>query len=257
MKFSLIQLDVSDHENGQSRSDYVSGLLKNNKPDHFVILPELWVSGAFSEKSYSNKSILENLIAIAEIQSSQNLPSDVIGSFLVQSETGKIYNRMINIGQNSETSTYDKVHTFGFDSIEAQLVESGTEISTMSLNGHIFGLAICYDLRFPELFRKMVRNGMEVLIITASWPLSRISHWRSLLVARAIENQIFVIGVNAVGLQGQTKLGGHSMIVSPTGEILHELGEDPLISNFEINLELVANVRDSFPVLKDIKILAI
>ncbi|MEO0015577.1 MAG: hypothetical protein RL589_58 [Actinomycetota bacterium] len=257
MKFSLMQLDVSDHENGQTRSNYVLDVMKNLEVDHFVILPELWVSGAFCEKSYSTDSILENSIAIAEIQKSQNLPFNVIGSFLVQSEIGNIYNRMINIGHNRGTSIYDKMHTFGLDSIEAKLVKSGTEISTMSLDDHILGMAICYDLRFPELFRKMVRNGMEVLIITASWPLSRISHWRSLLVARAIENQIFVIAVNAVGLQGQTKLGGHSMIVSPTGEILHELGEDPSISNFEINLELVASVRDSFPVLKDIKILSI
>lgn len=257
MRFSLMQIDVSDTENPSSRIDYVLQILKDTQPDCFVTLPELWISGAFSKKSYSLDSIRENELGISKIQTCPSLPIGSFGTYLVKTTSGETYNRMYNFDSNKQLTTYDKVHTFGFDSIESQVVVSGNEISMMSIQSRNFGLAICYDLRFPELFRKMVRQGMEVLIITASWPLSRISHWRNLLIARAIENQVLVIAVNAVGTQGQTKLGGHSMVVSPTGEILHELGEEPVTLNFEINLEQVTNTRESFPVLKDIKILSI
>jgi predicted amidohydrolase len=113
-------------------------------------------------------------------------------------------------------------------------------------------MAICYDLRFPEVFRKYVLSGVTVMIISAEWPRKRVEHWTTLLKARAIENQVFVIACNAVGKSGNEIMGGASSIIDPWGEVLAEAGSemDELITA-NIDMVLVKNARDTIPVQKD------
>ena len=113
-------------------------------------------------------------------------------------------------------------------------------------------MSICYDLRFPELFRRYaVADGAKLMLICAEWPLVRVAHWRSLLVARAIENQCFVVATNSCGETGGAVFGGHSMIVDPWGQIVAEAGEDERLLTAEIDLDEADGVRRQIPVFAD------
>lgn len=113
------------------------------------------------------------------------------------------------------------------------------------------GLATCYDLRFPEMFRALVDAGAEVVIVPAAWPAARVAAWRTLLQARAIENQVFVIACNTAGTHAGTEMGGNSLVVSPTGEILGEAARGERVLTLDLDLDDVAAARKAFPVLAD------
>jgi len=113
------------------------------------------------------------------------------------------------------------------------------------------GIAICYDLRFPELIRTYGVAGASLILIPAEWPYPRIEHWRTLIQARAIENQLFVAACNRVGVSGNTRFLGHSMIVNPMGDFIVEGGEDETLLTASIDLDQVEQVRSLFNVNND------
>lgn len=117
------------------------------------------------------------------------------------------------------------------------------------------GLATCYDIRFPELFRELTKNGAEIILVTAEFPAPRDNHWKVLLQARAIENQVFVIAVNRVGRDKRQEYFGKSMVIDPWGEILLEGGNSEEILSCEVDISLVSKIRNEFPVLSDSKTL--
>ena len=114
-------------------------------------------------------------------------------------------------------------------------------------------MQICYDLRFPEAFRSVVRRGAEVLVVIANWPEPRRDHWRTLLQARAIENQCYVVGVNRTGTDPKLSYSGDSMIVAPRGEVLADAGSDERVISAELDGEALRAYRAEFPVLSDIR----
>ena len=114
--------------------------------------------------------------------------------------------------------------------------------------------AICYDLRFPELFRRGVRAGAEAFVLGANWPSARQTHWRALAIARAIENQAWVLGVNRCGSDPHLDYLGGSIVVDPKGAVAGELGEEEGILSVAIDPAMVRSWRDTFPGLADIRI---
>jgi predicted amidohydrolase len=168
--------------------------------------------------------------------------------------TGKKNENRIAIFDHGEyVESYSKIHLFGFDDGEKTRFQAGNELSLINRYGVDLGFAICYDLRFPELFRKYRSLGTSVFIIPASWPEPRVEHWTTLLKARAIENQAFVIGCNAVGIQGDVTLGGRSMIISPLGKVYGEASpnnEELLIVTLDFSETEDTRIR--FPVNEDI-----
>lgn len=115
--------------------------------------------------------------------------------------------------------------------------------------------AVCYDLRFPELFRIGAKRGAECFVIGANWPSARAAHWRALLIARAIENQAFVLGVNRAGSDPYLSYAGGSIAVSPMGEVIGELGDEAGVLSVQIEPGAVREWRAKFPALRDIKLL--
>jgi predicted amidohydrolase len=113
------------------------------------------------------------------------------------------------------------------------------------------GLATCYDLRFPEMFRALLDGGAEVVLMPAAWPAKRVYHWRLLTLARAVENQSYVVACNTAGTHAGVPMGGGSMVVDPWGDVLAEggTGEEVLVA--DLDLELLRSTRESFPVLAD------
>ena len=116
------------------------------------------------------------------------------------------------------------------------------------------GLSICYDLRFPELFRALVDGGATAFLLTSGWPTPRIGHWDVLTRARAIENQAWLIACNEVGEQPGIRLGGHSTVVNPMGDVVVMAGEDPEVLVVDVDPGEAARWRAQFPVLEDIRI---
>jgi deaminated glutathione amidase len=173
-------------------------------------------------------------------------PNRVFGSSLLFSDLGE---RVVR---------YDKIHLFDVQLPEGE--ESYNESETTAPGDRAvvvetpfgrLGIAVCYDLRFPELFRRYALEGARMVIIPAEWPLERIEHWRALMIARAIENQCYMVAVNAAGQTGDTVFGGHSMIVDPWGKVVVEAGESPALLTVEIEMDLVGEVRRRIPVFED------
>ena len=150
-------------------------------------------------------------------------------------------------------AVYRKIHLFGYDGGEAAAFASGppTPVVWDSPWGR-FGLATCYDLRFPELFRALVDAGAQGFLVPTGWPAKRIGRWDVLAQARAIENQAWFVGANAVGSHAGARMGGRSLVVDPTGEVVYRASEDAEeIGVVELDMAATAQWRAEFPALRD------
>ena len=150
----------------------------------------------------------------------------------------------------SRSPVYEKVHPFGFTA-EPEHYVAGDRVVIEKVGPFQVAPSICYDLRFPELHRLAVVAGAEILAIGANWPRTRAAHWRALVVARAIENQAFVIAVNRTGSDPSFDYGGGSLIVDPEGRILAEATDHPMMLEAEIDRNTLDSWRDGFPALRD------
>jgi predicted amidohydrolase len=147
---------------------------------------------------------------------------------------------------------YRKIHRFGFGEGEPKLMEAGDEIVVTTLpDGTRTGLATCYDLRFPELFRRLVDAGARLVVVPAAWPAPRVEAWRLLGRARAIENQLIVVQCNTAGTHAGATMGGYSQIVDATGAVLAEAGPDEEVLVADVEVATVDRWREAFPVLAD------
>jgi predicted amidohydrolase len=151
-----------------------------------------------------------------------------------------------------ELAKYSKLHPFNFAN-EGKYFDAGDDIITFELEGTACSVFICYDLRFPEVFRQ-VSKDVEVIFVVANWPNSRQRHWEMLLIARAIENQCYVVGVNRIGKDGVgQKFNGSSMVIDPLGEVLLHTNKTNEYSVCDLSLNKVAMVREKFPFLSDMR----
>jgi omega-amidase len=154
--------------------------------------------------------------------------------------------------QGQELARYCKMQPFSFAG-ETKHYESGSGITTFKWQDFTIAPLVCYDLRFPELFRIAVRAGAQLMVVAANWPQPRESHWLALLRARAIENQCYVAGVNRAGSDPHIAYGGRSLIVSPRGETVAEAGADPQVLVTKIDLAPLVEYRRQFPALADMR----
>ena len=145
---------------------------------------------------------------------------------------------------------YAKIHPFSLGG-EAQGHERGREIVTCEWGGFVVAPFVCYDLRFPEIFRAAARKGADLFVVMALWPVKRQQHWLTLLQARAIENQAYVVGVNRVGRDPDFLYSGRSVVVDPHGVIIADAGEREHIISTVLEREVVASWRRDFPALRD------
>ena len=151
-----------------------------------------------------------------------------------------------------ELAKYSKLHPFNFAN-EGKYFNAGDDVITFELEGTACSVFICYDLRFPEIFRQVSRD-VEVIFVVANWPNSRERHWERLLIARAIENQCYVIGVNRIGKDGVgQEFNGSSMVIDPLGDALLHTNNTNEYSVCDFSLSKVAMVREKFPFLNDIR----
>jgi predicted amidohydrolase len=173
------------------------------------------------------------------------------GSFVEKLE-GKYYNSSYLLSPEGEVlANYHKIHLFGYHSREDEILSSGNAVVVAKTPLGNFGFATCYDLRFPELFRRMVEKGVDVFLITSAWPYPRLEHWMILNRVRALENQCFLVSANSVGMNMGIQFVGHSMVVDPWGVTRASGGDEEMIVQTEIDLKEVGEARKRFPALAD------
>lgn len=250
-KIALVQMDVKLHgtqENQEKALSFIEQALKQDAD--FVILPEMWKSGFVSNPADyiedENGTFLNSLKKFAKDYKSVIIP----GSFN-ELDKGKIYNTAYVIGPNGLIKgKYRKVHIFG---PEKKHYIGGNSIPIFEEKGLRFGIEICYDIRFPELTRILALSGAKVIFVVAQFPNPRQEHWYTVLRARAIENQLFMIAVNRVGEDKYQSYFGNSLVVNPNGDVLIYGDKEEKLLICEINTEEVDNVRNIRNDLKERK----
>ncbi|MFF7279410.1 carbon-nitrogen family hydrolase [Streptomyces griseorubiginosus] len=254
MRASLIQIAVDEDESVDSRRGRVASLVRDQAGADLVVLPELWSTGAFAFEEFEREA--EPLRgptyeAMAKAASETGVWLHA-GSIPERAPDGTLYNTSLVFSPSGElAASYRKIHRFGFDKGEAVLMGRGEDLVTVRLPGTTVGVATCYDLRFPELFRGLVDAGAETLVIPAGWPERRRAHWTLLAQARAVENQAFVLACGTAGTHAGVPQAGHSIVVDPWGEVLAEAGPGEEVLTVEFDPGKVAATREQFPALKD------
>lgn len=251
---ALLQMDIciGDPEANYAKLEQMLEEAVNGgtKPD-VILFPEMWNTGYALEQ-------LEQL-ADVEGQRTEELLSafsrkhsvNIIGGSVAEKKQDGFYNTTFAYDRTGKRiGSYSKMHLFRLMD-EEKFLKSGDQLGKLTIDGVEAGTMICYDIRFPELARKLALGGAQVLFVPAEWPHPRLAHWRTLLMARAIENQMFVISCNRVGISGTTSFFGHSMIIDPWGEVLAEGDESEQIIRASIPMSLVKEVRGKIPVFED------
>lgn len=220
---------------------------------HIVVLPEMFSTG-FSMQPEKLAETMEG----ESVQWMKRIASQkkviITGSLIIE-EKGSYFNRLLWVLPNGQIGSYDKRHLFAYAG-EDQHYSSGTKRFIASVNGWKIFPLICYDLRFPVWSRQQFAEDgsfeYDVLLYVANWPERRVSAWKTLLQARAIENQSYVIGVNRVGKDGNNiHHSGSSSVIDAMGEILFQQEEDELIKTIVLDKEVLTTVREKLPFSKD------
>lgn len=213
-----------------------------------IVLPEMFNTG-FSMNASGLAEEMDGKTMTWMAQAAARYECVVTGSLIIK-ENNNYYNRMIWMLPSGEYQYYDKRHLFGMGE-EDKTYTAGKEEVIVELKGWKIRLAICYDLRFPVYLRNH-DTAYDILLVIASWPDKRISHWKALIPARAIENQSYVIAVNRVGHDGnEVYHSGHSMCIDAYGNTVYYKPEDEDLYTFSINYEEMVKIRRGFPFLKD------
>ncbi|MFG3123845.1 carbon-nitrogen family hydrolase [Streptomyces sp. NPDC048201] len=254
MRASLIQIRVDEGESVAERRLRAAELVRAQAGADLVVLPELWTTGAFAYDTFATEAEpLEGPTHEAMAEAARDAGVWLhAGSIPERDPDGTLYNTALVFSPSGElAASYRKIHRFGFDQGEAVLMGAGREPVTVRLPETTVGLATCYDLRFPELFRTLTDAGSETLVVSAGWPERRRAHWTLLAQARAVENQAYVLACGTAGTHAGVPQAGHSIVVDPWGEVLAEAGADEEVLTVEFDPAKVAATREQFPALKD------
>ncbi|MFD2443297.1 carbon-nitrogen family hydrolase [Bacillus sp. CGMCC 1.16607] len=256
MKFNLalIQMDIhfGDPKLNFQKVDTLIEQAMKKSPD-IIVLPELWTTGY----DLTNLSTIADNDAIHTIEFLKSEAKQhgvhIIGGSIANKQEDGIYNTLLVINREGElVHQYSKLHLFQLMDEHLYLKPGGNQ-GIFSLDDQVFAGQICYDIRFPEWIRAHVLKGAKAIFVVAEWPAPRLHHWKTLLTARAIENQCYVIACNCSGSNPDNVFAGHSLIIDPWGEIIAEGSQQEEIIYGEIDIENVRNVRNIIPIFQDRK----
>lgn len=253
MHIAALQTDIV-WEDKQANYDRVRQILERRtgvKPD-LIILPEMFATGfSMNAAGIAEPDGGPTRDFLAEVAVSHG--THVLGGMVTWGSDGKGRNEAVLMDPTGrEMARYCKRHPFSFSG-EPDHYEAGDDLIVLDFLGWRLCPLICYDLRFPEDFRAAVRRGANLFIVIANWPAAREHHWRSLLIARAIENQAYVIGVNRCGTDPKLPYSGASLVVEPKGEIVADAGDTEGLLEAELDLQHVKEYREQFPALQDMR----
>lgn len=251
MKIGCIQMNVGFGK-VEENFERAERLIReaHSKGAEIVVLPEMWNTGYALEKlneladenGTRTKTFLQKL--------AKELNIHIVGGSVATKQNDKFYNTMYVVNREGEIiSEYSKAHLFRLMD-EEKYLEAGETMNRFDLGELPSAAVICYDIRFPEWLRAHALAGAKVIFVSAQWPTERIDHWKTLLQARAIENQSFIVAVNRISRNPQN-FNGQSMIIEPWGEILWVGKEDEELAIVDVDFSKVDEIRTRIPVYDD------
>jgi len=218
-----------------------------------VLLPEIWTVGYFAFDAYRDES--ESLAGPTVSMLREKASAKgcfVFGGSIVENADDAYYNTSVLIDREGGiVGRYRKIHLYGHQSEEAKLLKRGDAVTVCDTELGKIGLSTCYDLRFPELYRKMAAMGAEIFLVASAWPFPRLEAWLMLNRVRALENQVFLISSNCTGANRGKPFVGHSMIVDPWGTPLATGGDYECVVRSEFEVRQVHEVRSMFSGFND------
>lgn len=218
-----------------------------------LILPEMTLTG-FTMQSKKFAEEIDGTGTQYFMNLSSRLKTNIFAG-IIEKDGDKVYNTLVHFDPvGLIKARYRKIHPFSYAK-EDKYYDAPNEIVATRIDQTKIGLSVCYDLRFPELYRFYAKGCSEILVNIANWPVPRIEHWKSLLKARAIENQAFMIGVNRVGKDPFNQYNGCSAVFDPMGKEIVMIENGEKIIEAEIDLSIVSTTRNKLPFLQDIKLI--
>ncbi|HWU33097.1 MAG TPA: carbon-nitrogen family hydrolase [Marmoricola sp.] len=254
MRVAALQIASPDAESVDQRRARVDAQVRHETAltsCELLVLPELWAVGGFHYNEFRNAA---EPFDGPSVQAAREWAAlhDIhvhLGSF-VEADGEHLFNTATVIAPDGDVVLkYRKVHLFGQN--EASLMTPGDALAVAPVQELNLGIATCYDLRFPELFRSMVDAGANVLALGAAWPDARVEHWRLFTQARAVEEQLYVVACNAVGTHEGIFFSGGSRVVDPWGTVVAEADDQEGFLYADIDPTMPERVRSDFPVLAD------
>ena len=251
MRIGCIQLNIGFgkvEENYERAEKFIREAASQGA--EIIVLPEMWNTGYALEKldeladvnGERTKAFLSSL--------AKQLGVHIVGGSVAVKRDDKFYNTMYTFNNEGElVGEYSKAHLFRLMD-EHLYLQAGSEMNRFALGDIEAAGVICYDIRFPEWLRSHALAGAKVLFVPAQWPTPRIDHWKTLLQARAIENQCFVIAVNRIARKVEN-FNGQSMIIQPWGEVLWTGADDEELAIIDVDFSIVDEVRGRIPVYDD------
>jgi len=262
IKISQIQFEAKStpFENAKLLKKYFEKTKKFNP--YLICTPECSNIITNDNKYLINNTTFENdcpILKMAKLYAKENRINVNIGSLLLKIKNKKkLVNRSYFINSKGKiVKKYDKIHMFDVNinkketHRESDTFEAGSKEVLLDLNGVKIGFTICYDLRFPNLFRNLAKRGAQIILMPAAFTVpSGKAHWEVMLRSRAIENSLFVVATNMCGIHHTNrKTYGHSILVNPWGEIISKSKSKPKILNTKINLDEIQNTRSKIPAI--------
>jgi predicted amidohydrolase len=253
MKIALLQYAPIWENKDENKKKVLDLIDSTNEEYDLLVLPEMSLIGfsmRANEFAETIKGDTYRFISTIAVEKSIDI---FVG--IIEKSKQKPFNTLLHINKKGElVKLYRKIHPFSFAN-EHKHFSAGRRPAITKVNNFKVGLSICYDLRFPELYRKYAKKRVHLIVDIANWPDTRIEHWRVLLRARAIENQCYVVGVNRVGKDIKLNYNGYSSIFDPMGqEILSVIDQEGIFVQ-EIDKNYVNEVRNKLPFLEDIKMI--
>ena len=247
MRVALLQRAVED---GAPRENLAAVLATLDGLDcDLLLLPELWTTG-YAHDQWPDVADHETPGVRAALADAARRTGCVIaGSMIARTDAGGLVNRLETVGPKGVLATYDKAHLFG-PMDEPRYLQAGRARVRCDLGDGVAAFSLCYDLRFPEMYRLDAADGATMFIVPSAWPAERIETMRLLARARAAENQAWLLLCNRVGDGADgTRFGGGSMVIGPEGNPVAEAGTEPATVVAEVRHEEAHRLRETFPVL--------
>jgi len=256
-RVAAVQLPSLEGLDLEAAFEAVAGATAGLAGKDLIVLPEMWTPGYFGFDRYHDAAQSAPKVRSFLAELAQDLGSHLHGGSFVEERGHRFYNTSVLFDPDGqEIADYSKIHLFGYGSREPEVLSPGQEPTVVDTELGRLGMVVCYDLRFPELFRLMTDMGAETVLVASAWPFPRVHAWSTLLRARALENQMHVVAANGVGptLSGPS-LCGNSAIVDPWGTVVATVGDDPGVAEATLDLESVSRSRDRFRQLADRRVI--